>query len=193
MKFRFIFFLLGIFFLGKADAQVPFEKIDTTMKVGKSGYKVTCRNRDIGSNQLSIRPIGFQSPANENMNYPIRGRVSAAQVDDFNSDGYADLMLFIYTDSAAHHGTVLALMSEGEKSILPCWLPDPALDGKINNGYKGFEQFTLLEGTLLVKFPIFKPGDKDTPTGGKRVVQYNFAHNENGGYKFNIARFYDTH
>jgi hypothetical protein len=184
---------MALLSLAVADAQITFSKIDTTMKVGKTGFKVNSRNKEIGSNMASIRPIGYESPANETMNIPVRGRVSYVQVDDLNNDGVADLVMVIYTDSAAKHGTVLVLMSDGTKSILPCTLPDAALDGKINTGYKGSDQFSMMEGTLLQKFPVFKPGDKDTATGGNRVVQYNFARTEAGGYKFSILRYYDTH
>jgi hypothetical protein len=192
---RMLFCLLaGLAFLGKAGAQITFRKIDTTMKVGSTGFKVSSRNKDIGTNVASIRPIGFESPANEAMNVPVRGRISYVQVDDLNNDGIADLILFIYNDSAAKHGTVLVLMSDGNKSILPCALPDPALEGKINTGYKGGDQFSMMEGTVLEKFPVFKAGDKDSlPTGGNRVVQYRVGRNESGGYKFSILRSYDTH
>lgn len=193
MKESIILFLTGLFFIGEASAQVSFEKIDTTMKVGKTGFKVTCRNKEIASNQLSVRPIGFESPANESMNFPVKGRISSVQVDDFNHDGNADLIMFIYSDSNARHGTALALISDGTKAIMPCVLPDVALDGKINTGYKGYDQFTLMEGTLLQKFPVFKPQDKETPTGGNRVVQYTFGRGENGGFKFTVVRTYDTH
>jgi hypothetical protein len=192
---KYLLLLAGLCFFGKIHAQqVTFEKIDTTMKIGKYGYKVSCRNKDIKANQLSIRPLGFESPANEGMNMPVRGRVSAAMVDDLNSDGLADLILFIYTDSAASHGTVYVMVSQDSKTIMPAGLPDPALDGKINTGYKGHDSFSMLEGTILLRFPIFKSGDKDdAPTGGIRTVQYSISKGESGGYKFNIIRFYDTH
>jgi hypothetical protein len=181
-------------FLGKAEAQITFKRIDTTMMVGKTGFKVSTRNKEIAGNIASVRPVGFESPANQTMNIPVRGRVSGVQVDDLNNDGVADLILFIYTDSAGSHGTVWALMSDGNKSILPCAMPDPALDGKINKGYKGGDQFSMMEGTVLQKFPIFKTGDTDSlPTGGNRVVLYNVGKSETGGYKFSMVRFYDTH
>jgi len=71
--------------------------------------------------------------------------------------------------------------------------------GKINTGYKGHDQFILMEGNLLQKFPIYKPGDdKDKPTGGTRVVLYQLTKTDSGGdngpnYKFNLVRTYDTH
>jgi hypothetical protein len=194
MKHMLICLFAGLAIFRKADAQISFGKIDTTMMVGKTGFKVSSRNREIASNMASIRPIGFESPANQSMNIPVRGRVSGVQVDDLNNDGVADLIMFIYTDSAARHGTVWALMSDGNKAIVPCAMPDPALDGKINKGYKGGDQFSMMEGTVLQKFPIFKTGDTDSlPTGGNRVVLYNVGKSGTGGYKFTMLRFYDTH
>jgi hypothetical protein len=194
MKTSFIFLLAAFSIFKRAEAQIAFEKIDTTVKFGKYGFKVNCRNKEVKSNQLSIRPLGYESPANETMNIPIRGRVSNVQVDDLNNDGLADLILMIYTDSAAIHGTVYAFISDGDKSLLPCALADPALDGKINGGYKGHDRFNMLQGTLLQRFPIFKPGDADDkPTGGTRTIQYDVVRGESGAYRFNILRFYDTH
>lgn len=192
MNRKLILLLAGVFCLGAVRAQITFGKIDTTMTVGKTGYRVNCRNKEIKENQMGIRPIGFESPANQNMNFPVRGRISKALVDDLNGDGVADLILFIYTDSAAIHGTVLAFVSDGTKSIVPAGLPDLQLDGKLNSGYKGHDQFSMLEGTLLQKFPVYKPEDKDVPTGGNRVVQYQLSKVENG-YKFAVMRSFDTH
>ena len=193
MNKKLILLLAGIFCLGAVRAQIEFEKIDTTVKVGKTGYRINCRNKEVKENQMGIHPIGFESPANEPLNFPVRGRISKVLVDDLNRDGVADLIIFVYSDSAAIHGTVLALISDGTKSIRPAGLPDVQLDGKLNSGYRGHDQFSMLEGTLLQKFPVYKPDDKESPTGGNRVVQYQLSKGESGGYTFAVLRSYDTH
>jgi hypothetical protein len=187
------FLLVWILFLTvTAKAQITFNRIDTTMKIGKAGYRVTCRNKSINDNPLSVRPIGMESDARE-MNFPLKGRLASAQIDDLNSDGYPDLILYIYTDSNAVYGTVYAFISEANKTIAACFLPDASLDPKINHGYKGHDKFSMLEGTLLQQFPIYNPGDdKDKPTGGTRTLLYRLGKGDNGGCKFNRLRFYDT-
>jgi hypothetical protein len=197
MKYPLILLFAGLLCFAATDAQVSFNKIDSTLKIGRVGYRVECRNKSTEVNQLSVRPVGFDGSARE-LNFPLRGRVLKAEIDDLNSDGYPDLVLYIYSDSAGIFGTVYAFLSEANKSITGCVLPDPMMNGKINSGYKGHDQFILMEGNLLQKFPIYKPGDdKDKPTGGTRVVLYQLAKTDNGDngatYHFNMVRSYDTH
>src|ERR1700730_8913707 len=99
------------------SAQVNFPKIDTTVKFGRVGYRVECKNKNYGDNQLEVRPVGFSNEARE-VNFMIRGRVAKAEIDDLNSDGYPDLVLYVYSDSAAIFGTVFAFISKANKSII---------------------------------------------------------------------------
>ena len=64
-------------------------------------------------------------------------------------------------------------------------------DQKLSEGYKGHDEFTLMLGTLVRTFPVYKTGDTDTPTGGKRVVQYKIMNDENGRMVFKVLRSYD--
>ena len=192
MKRQYLFLLLGFFFAVNANGQVTFNKIDSTLKIGKAGYRVDCRNRSTTQNPLSIKPIGFESGARD-INFTLKGRVASAQIDDLNRDTYPDLILFIYTDSNATAETVYAFLSDGNKEIMPCFVPDITMNSKVNTGYKGHDQFSLMEGTLVHRFPIYNTGDdKDKPTGGNRVILYQLGKGENGGWKFNLIRSYDT-
>jgi len=198
MKHPLILLFAGLLCGAATHAQVSFTKIDSTLKIGKVGYRVECRNKNVEVNDLRVRPIGFDGSARE-IAFPLRGRLLKAEIDDLNSDGYPDLVLYVYSDSAGVFGTVYAFLSVDNKSITGCVLQDPMMVGKINTGYKGHDQFILMEGNLLQKFPIYKPGDdKDKPTGGTRVVLYQLAKTDSGGdngpnYKFNLVRTYDTH
>jgi hypothetical protein len=183
-------FLPGMQAHGQA---VIFPKIDTTVKVGKVGYKVQCKNKKVDENELSVRPVGFDNAARE-QDFMLRGRVAKAEIDDLNGDGYPDLVLYVYTDSSAIYGTVYAFVSKENKSFNGCILPDPMMDGKINEGYKGHDQFSLMEGYLLDKFPIFKTGDdRDKPSGGTRVTLYQIVPDEGDRFKFQKVRTYETH
>ncbi len=189
MKRLFILSFSALLFFNAADAQLSFGKIDSTLKIGNAGYHVTCRNKSATENQLIITPVGFQGA--EKINYTLTGRLAHAEIDDLNSDGFPDLVLFIYTDTSTVFGTVFAFLSEANKSITPCILSDTRMDGKINTGYKGHDQFSVIASYLQQKFPIYKAGDKDNPTGGTRVILYQLVRDKEGKFKFDRVRFYD--
>ncbi len=190
MKYAFILSLLGLLFFCKADAQLSFNKIDSTLKMGNAGYRVSCKNKNVNANDMTISPVGFSSEA-QRMNFVLSGRLARAEIDDLNSDGFPDLVLYIYSDSTALFGTVYAFLSEANKTISPCVLPDTRMDGKINTGYKGHDQFSLMGSYLQQKFPVYKAGDKDRPTGGTRVILYQLIRGGDDKFKFNVVRFYD--
>jgi hypothetical protein len=191
MKCFFSFFLLAVIFCGYYPAYSQETKLDTIVQSGKVGYKVFCKNKNDEENRLEIKLLGFENTARP-PNFFIRGRVASAQIDDLNNDGYPDLVLFIYAGAGGVFGTVYAFVSEQNKSLIPLALPDVSADGKLNVGYKGHDEFSMLEGSILQKFPVYKPGDdKDKPTGGKRIIQYQMVPDGNGKYKFKVMQSYD--
>ena len=62
----------------------------------------------------------------------------------------------------------------------------------MRDGYKGYDEFYSLTGTLLRKFPIYLPDDTPgKPTGGKRTVQYKVM-SEDGRLTFKVLRSFDV-
>ena len=172
--------------------EAQFNRIDTVLKIGKVGYHVRCTNKNADKNELTIKPLGFDNSAHE-LDFYIKGKISRLDIDDLNNDSYPDLIIYLYTGIDGVFGTVYAFMSSENKSIMAVALPDAMLDGKIKDGYRGHDQFSLLEGLLMQEFPIYKPDDeKDKPTGGKRFVQYQVVSTGDGGFKFKIIRIYET-
>jgi hypothetical protein len=178
---------------GQAHAQVVPPKFDSLFKIGKVGYRVDCKNKNPEDNELTVKPVGFESTARP-MTFYIKGRVVGGEIDDLNNDGYPDMVLYVSAGPDGIYGSVYAFASQENKSVTAFALQDVQLNGKISQGYKGHDKFYLMEGSLMQKFPIYKPGDdKDKPTGGNRVIQYQMANADNGRYKFELLRFYDTH
>ena len=190
MKPSFLFLLSAILFIANAGMYAQFKKVDSTLKIGKVGYRVTCNNRSPDQNELHIKPVGFESTAKE-MAFYIKGRLMKSEIDDLNNDGFPDLLLYIFSGANGEYGTVYAFLSQENKSISSFALPDAMLDGKLKDGYQGHDEFTLLEGKLMREFPVYKPGDeKDKPTGGKRFVQY-YVVASGEHFEFKVLRTYD--
>jgi len=186
-----LFSLVGsIFFFNALSAQVA--RFDSTMMLGKAGFRVICKNKNPAENSLNVKLIGFESTA-RGMDVFIKGTISSAEIDDLNNDGWPDLLLYAKTGPNGIYGTVYGLASDHNHAVIPFLLPDVMMDGKISGGYKGHDEFELFQGSLIQRFPIYKAGDStDHPSGGKRVVQYSVVPSEKGGYDFKIIRTYDT-
>ena len=51
--------MMALFLAVSANSQVILPKIDTTVKVGKVGYTVDCRNKKVRGERTGVRPMGL--------------------------------------------------------------------------------------------------------------------------------------
>lgn len=183
-----IYFLM--FFLSAAGVQAQTKKFDTIVKMGDQGYHVECNNKNADQNDVSISPVGFRIEG-RNPSFKLYGRITKALTDDFNDDGRPDLVLCIYSESN-NQTTVVGLSYTADKSFAPIYFPDVYLDSKLRDGYKGYDEFSVLTGTLMRKFPIYLPDDAaGKPTGGIRTIQYK-AMPDGPHISFKVLRSFDV-
>jgi len=175
-----LFILSGV----KAQGQ----KIDTTAFFGNAGYRVTCSNKKEDANEVTISPKKFKTSVRD-VSFNVKGRLTKILVDDFNDDGYPDLLLCIYKGAKYEKGTVVGIYST-DAAIMPAGFPDIYDDPKIREGYRGYDEFTVMVGSLMRSFPIYKPADTDTATGGTRVIQYKIIPDEQKRMTFKVLRSY---
>ena len=190
---------LGLFsfliVVASVSAQVPLRRLDTTMKAGKSGYRINCTNRGVDRNIATITPIGFDKDVRE-FSFEIRGRILKAEVDDITLDGFPDLVFYVYNNNdSASKGTVIGVSSENNESVSPIVFPDIYDDPKLRIGYKGYDEFFLMEGYLVRRFPVFTSDSIKAapPQKGSliRQIQYMVVPGERGGKKFKPMRSYE--
>jgi hypothetical protein len=174
----------------KLEAQ--FKKYDSTLKVAKAGYRVYCNNKSLEKNTVTLTPVGFEKEARE-VSFEIKGRIKSAETDDLNNDGFPDLVMYIYTGVESNFGKVIGIYSEKNESIGPISFPDILDDPKLRIGYRGFDEFSLMEGNLMRRFPIYQQVDsaKYEPTGMMRQLQYRVLPGENGAQKFKVLRTFE--
>ena len=175
------------------QAQLPARRLDTTMKVGKIGYRVLCTNKSADRNNISITPIGFEKDVRD-FSFEIKGRIGRAEVDDMNRDGVADLVLYVFNNDSIPKGSVIGIASEKNENIAAISFPDIFNDPKLRVGYKGNDVYFLMEGYLVRRFPVYPTeGGPPAPASGTlmRQVQYQVVPEERGGYKFKPLRSYD--
>ena len=174
-KYLFFGFLLIAFV---ANAQKTL-KYDSTMKIGKAGYRVFCMNRSNEQNVLNIRPIGFKAEVRE-VNIELRAKVSAAEIEDLNNDGFPDLVIYLLDNT--NKTTLFSIVSKENESLEPIILPDIMNDMQLSKGYRGNDEFKLVEGILFRKFPIYEADTAiKAPTNKARQIMYRVIRSDQPG------------
>ncbi|NCI47626.1 hypothetical protein [Sediminibacterium soli] len=186
---------IGLALLGMlciACLQAQNRRFDTTMKLGKTGYRVNSTNRNPDKNMVTISPIGFENTARD-VSIEVKGRIRKSEVDDLNADGFPDLLLYVFPEDAKNKGSVIAISSDKNQGYAPIFFPDIVDDPKIRTGYMGNDQFALMEGTLVRRFPVYATADTTDlkPTGTMRQVMYRVQRDEKGTLRFRVTRTYD--
>ena len=187
-----IFFVIFICFACSTLQAQQARAFDTTIKIGKAGYRVRCNNKKPNKNSLNVNPIGFESGARD-ADIEIKGRIAKAEVDDLNNDGFPDMVLYIFNANDKNKGNVIGISSNKNEGLAPMIFPDIMDDVKLRVGYMGQDEFQLVQGTLLRRFPIYNNSDTSNIrlTGSYRQIQYRIVAGERGILRFIVLRTYD--
>ena len=188
-KQLFLFTCLAVFFSIISNAQA--RKIDTIMKLGNVGFKLVCNNKNDDKNYVTVSPIGFSSGARD-VSFEVKGRIRKAEVDDLNNDLYPDLVIYVYLNGTDDKGSVVGVSSVKNESFAGIGFPDIVDDPKLRTGYKGFDTFMLMEGTLMRRFPVFTADSVGAQrTGMYRQIQYRVSTGDRGLLTFKPVRSYE--
>jgi hypothetical protein len=184
-----------LFFLFTVVSVQAQRKYDSTMKVGRVGYRVMCNNKQPNKNSITISPIGFDGQMRD-ISLEIKGRIKGCEVDDVNRDGFADLLIYIFDDNdSLRKGSILGVANDANTGVKPIVLPDILDDPKLRDGYRGQDQFLLMEGMLIRRFPLYTSateGAAPTFTGKTRQLTYRVGPGEGGNsFKFIVSRTID--
>ena len=189
MLIRTLFFALALL---PTVLMAQGRRIDTTMKVGKAGFRVNCYNKSSEKNPITIYPVGFESEARD-FSFELKGVLLGTEVDDLNKDGFPDLLLYVASSDSLNKSSVIAISSQENKSVAPIVFPDILDDPRLRDGYKGADKYMLLEGVLMRTYPLYEKDASGVqqPTGKMRRLMYRVAPGEQGTLKFIVSRFYD--
>ena len=189
MRYKKILFFGWITFFLINGLQAQVAKFDSTAVLGDVGYHVSCNNKHLDENTITVLPKGFKG-GGRSIQFPIKGRLHGIAVDDLNLDGFPDLVIFIYSGINEQFGSVMGISGKDNGSLVPIRFPDIYTEPKLREGYKGHDEFSIVIGLLQQSFPVYKTGDTDTPTGGTRVIQYKVK-DEGGNLSFIELRSYE--
>ena len=127
--------------------------------------------------QLTITTRGTARPIAP-IKETVDGSVLDAQVADLDSNSQPEIYVFVQGAGSGSYGQLVAYALSNGKSVLsPIYLQE--LSGSLAQGYMGHDRFEVVEGCLVRRFPIYRPGDSNArATGGERQICYKLKHGE---------------
>lgn len=157
-----------------APPRVPF---DQTLVLQGISFHVTSANGE-SINELKIVPMGLAID-NAPIVRAIDGQITRAEVADLNADGSPEVYVYIRSAGSGSYGTLVAYGANQRKSLSEIYLPPLGDDAKAAQGYMGHDDFAVVEGTLVRRFPVYRDADSNArPSGGMRQMQYKLRAGE---------------
>lgn len=128
--------------------------------------------------ELTVTPYGLEID-NSAVTQNIDGNVVDVEIEDLNSDGSPEVLIYTQSDGSGSYGNVIGYSVNNKKSMSPIYFPPISENKELSKGYMGHDEFTLIETTLAQRFPIYTKEDTNAnPTGGTRQINYKMVDGE---------------
>jgi hypothetical protein len=157
----------------------------TTVPVGVPAWAAGAFHRDLAlqgirfevhssgegsQQQLAITASGGRTPIKP-IRQTVNGRVVGAEVADLDSNGLPEIYVYVQGAGSGSYGELVAYTTAKGADLSPIYLQE--LTGPAAQGYRGHDQFRVVEGCLVRLFPIDKPKDSNAKAiGGERQICY---------------------
>jgi len=165
--------------LAGAPAKSSAAGFDQKLELQGITFHVTCPN-DSSAPTVTITPSGLAID-NSAMKQEAEGHVVLAEVADLNVDGSPEIYVYVQSVGSGSYASLVAYSANKKKSLSQIYLPPITDDAKASKGYRGHDEFRVVESTLVRRFPVYRDGDTNAkPTGGTRQIQYKLAAGEAG-------------
>jgi len=152
---------------------------DRQLELNGIGFHVTSPNVAAG-NTVNVAPAGLEID-NSPFTWDADGAVTGAEVADLDADGSPEIYVYVTSTDAAARGSVVAFSSNKRKSLSSIYLPPMAETPVASQGYQGHDDFAVVEGSLVRRFPLYAgEGGAASPTGKTRQLQYKLVPGEAG-------------
>jgi hypothetical protein len=159
------------------DADPPAAAgFDRRLELQGVGFRVTTSTDDTGKVLLRVNPDRLEID-NSAAEQAIEGSVTGAEVADLNADGSPELYVYLREPGDAARGRLLAWSTNKGKSMSEVFMPQLARDDPKLDGYHGHDEFAVVEGTLVRRFPVSSPEAKERKW---RQLQYKLEAGEAG-------------
>jgi len=173
---------------GKNTDENPSTSTDSSKQIDRKGFHKSLPwknfNFDISTTgegsiqQLEIQPYGLKND-NKKITEEIEGSVTNAEIEDLNSDGFPEILIYTTSAGSGSYGNVIGYSVNNGKSLSKIYFPPVSDNSKANMGYMGHDEFNIVEKILTQTFKTYKVDDKNSnPTGNIRQIQYKLKDGE---------------
>ena len=122
--------------------------------------------------ELIITPENLEID-NRQVRHKINGSITGAEVEDLNGDGSPEFLIYIQSLHGGFFGDVIGYSVNNKKSMSQIYFPGVNDNSTLNQGYFGYDEFSVIETKLGQRFPIFNEVDGTlNPTGKVRQISY---------------------
>ena len=136
---------------------------------------------------LNITPFGLKID-NSKVTHEIEGTVVNAEVEDLNSDGSPELLVYVISRDNHHYGNVIGYSVNNGKSMSQIAFPPISENAEAHKVYDGHDEFAIVETTLVRRFKTYASNDDNSkPTGNMKQVEYKLKEGE-ASRKFEISK-----
>jgi hypothetical protein len=129
------------------------------------------------SNNVTVSTSGLEID-NSAWSQQVDGIVTGAEVADLNVDGSPEVYVYVRSTGADAKGSVVAYVANNRKSLSGAFMAPLSDTPGAADGYRGQDEFAVLEGVLGRRFPIHD--ESGAPTGRMRQLQYVLEAGEAG-------------
>jgi hypothetical protein len=144
--------------------------LDTTLAWRKIRFHVV-----VHGDTLTVEPSGL-AVDNRRIDETITGAAVRAEIGDLNNDNWPELLIYLASPDSSRRGDLIGYSSNAGKSISQLYFSGITYDTTANKGYGGHDEFAIVDGAFVQRFPIHDARGK--PTGKTRQIRYKVVDGE---------------
>jgi len=157
--------------------QIDKTNFNKTLMLQNIGFTVTSIKNEFNT-EITIVPFGLEI-SNRILKHEIDGTITNAEIEDLNSDGFPELLIYTTSYGSGSYGNVIGYSVNNGKSVSQIYFPPISQNPELNKGYMGHDEFAIVETSLVQRFKTYNPEDSNSnPTGKIRQIQYKLVDGE---------------
>lgn len=126
---------------------------------------------------VTVTPKGM-GLSNKAVARQIDGVFNRAQMADLDGDGEPEIYVFLKSTDGRDRASAFIVASDQGRRMVEVPVPDLAADAKHSAGYRGADEFAIVEKVLARRFPLHD--DSGEPIGTMRQLQYKLVKGASG-------------